>query len=431
MSVSSENPISADKTTGQFFEEGMFQYVCTQCSAAVITDKSTVMMFCAFCGSPTVVEERLVGARKPEGIIPFKVGRAEAIKAFFRWCKAGRFTPIGFMKESHVEKLTGIFVPVWLLDCDTDMDFAAKASTVSYITSGGRKSNQTTKTASIYKIVRKRKLRFEKIQLSGATRINDKLIEDVEPYDVSATEGFDMKYIAGFFAEKSDQTPEDLEEKLNMKIKKNHESIFNGSVEKYTSVTDVVDESVNHKPEVRHALLPIWTLNYKYLGRTNTFAMNGQTGKIAGEPPISIFKLLLLGLVFLPVFMVICGFFGKWIMGGLWGSPLFVMDVLYIAVSLIFTAILLFIVFRLKKRKTNDCLIAYVDPVSSEIIEEKDQFLYRTSSVTDTTKISELLDGENRIRGCGEFLSKGGHLSGGCGAYNESSEKVDSDGNRI
>jgi hypothetical protein len=403
---------------------------CEHCGATVISDKNTSATFCAFCGSPEIITERLIDTRKPDYIIPFKYGRDKAIEAFFKWCKAGRYTPFSFLKDSNIEKLTGIYVPVWLFDCDTEMDITADASTVSYITTGGRKNNQTTKTETFYMLVRKRKLRFEKIQLDGVTRIDHQLMEDIGAYDLSATEGFDKKYLAGVFAEKSDQSPEDLENKLNMKLKKFHECIFNSSAEKYALVTDVVDKSVLLNPEAHYTFLPVWMLNYKYLGKTYTFSMNGQTGKIAGKPPVSIGKMILFGLVLLSAVGLVGGFIGGWILGGFWRQPSLVLDVLSIAVSLAIIAISLFIVFRLRKRKILDSRTIIVDPVSSEIIEEKDIFLRRNKTVTDTTKVSEILDGENRIRGCGEFLTKSRHLSGGCSADDENRDKVDSDGNR-
>ena len=36
--------------------------------------------------------------------------------------------------------------------------------------------------------------------------------------------------------------------------------------------------------------MPVWTINYTYKGYTHQFFMNGQTGKIVGQPPLSAFK---------------------------------------------------------------------------------------------------------------------------------------------
>jgi hypothetical protein len=36
-----------------------------------------------------------------------------------------------------------------------------------------------------------------------------------------------------------------------------------------------------------YVLLPIWMVTYHYRGKDYIFAMNGQTGKVVGKPPIS------------------------------------------------------------------------------------------------------------------------------------------------
>lgn len=307
--------ISSPGTPDQFSEDDTLQYVCNSCGAAVITEKNTAATFCAFCGSPTIITERLLDARKPKYVIPFKYGRAKAVEAFFKWCKAGRFTPVDFVKDSNVEKLTGLYVPFWLFDCDSDMDIKADARTVSSVTSGSK----TTTTTTYYQLVRKKKLHWEDIPLDGASRIDDKLMEVVEPFDYREMLGFSMQYLAGFFADKYDQTPETLADKLENRRKKYFDAIFKESVSNFSGISNVIDHSVHHKPETQYTLLPVWMLNYKYLGKTYTFAMNGQTGKIAGEMPISIVKLIILGLAILPAAAVICRGIGGLILGGFLG----------------------------------------------------------------------------------------------------------------
>ena len=43
--------------------------------------------------------------------------------------------------------------------------------------------------------------------------------------------------------------------------------------------------------------MPIWLLTYQQRGKTYTYAMNGYTGKVYGELPVSRLKLALLGAV--------------------------------------------------------------------------------------------------------------------------------------
>jgi hypothetical protein len=49
--------------------------------------------------------------------------------------------------------------------------------------------------------------------------------------------------------------------------------------------TDYRDETF------KHILLPVWMAAYKYNGKTYRFVVNGQTGKVQGERPWSIWKI--------------------------------------------------------------------------------------------------------------------------------------------
>ena len=42
--------------------------------------------------------------------------------------------------------------------------------------------------------------------------------------------------------------------------------------------------------EWEYILLPVWFMTYIHNGKTYSFALNGQTGKIAGTPPFDALK---------------------------------------------------------------------------------------------------------------------------------------------
>lgn len=360
------------------------QSVCGDCGAAVITNRSNVMNFCVFCGSEKVIASGLVDFVKPDFIIPFKYGRDEAIAAFSKWCRAEGITPKNAVRDTTVKMLTKLYVPVWLFDCDIDMDFTANADIVSYIVTGERKSNFTTKTSSSYQLVRKRKLRFVNLIISGVTLIDDRLMEDIQPYEYSAKEDYSMKCLDDCFIVKCAQSPDIPERKLNDRLKEYCEFIFNSSVKRFTSVTDIADQSVYHKTAAHYVLLPLWILNYKHHSRTHTFVMNGNTGKTAGNTPRS--------------------------------AP---------------ATIRSFIFRRRRDNPAND-RIACINPALSEIIKEKDLLIHREKAVTDTTERSDFLDGENRFRGNGGFgrFYGGMQFMGGFSVGEDGHDKVDSDGNR-
>ena len=51
----------------------------------------------------------------------------------------------------------------------------------------------------------------------------------------------------------------------------------------------------------KHILLPIWISAYIYKVKVYRFMINGQTGEVDGESPVSIIKVMLLILVILAV----------------------------------------------------------------------------------------------------------------------------------
>jgi hypothetical protein len=54
----------------------------------------------------------------------------------------------------------------------------------------------------------------------------------------------------------------------------------------FTTVVPASKQLKIDQSKARYVLLPVWMLNTKYRGKTYTFAMNGQTGKMTGSLPI-------------------------------------------------------------------------------------------------------------------------------------------------
>ena len=84
------------------------KYVCSGCGAEILTDNDTTATFCSFCGRPAMLEDRLEGEKKPAYVIPFKLTRDVAEESYRSWAKRGLLTPGVFVRQSTIEKITGI-----------------------------------------------------------------------------------------------------------------------------------------------------------------------------------------------------------------------------------------------------------------------------------------------------------------------------------
>ena len=76
-------------------KEGLRTYHCPNCGAEIMTDENTAATFCSFCGSPTLIEERLSGVLRPKYLIPFQIDREKAKEMFRKWTRRGSLYAAG------------------------------------------------------------------------------------------------------------------------------------------------------------------------------------------------------------------------------------------------------------------------------------------------------------------------------------------------
>ena len=292
------------------------QFICNSCGAQVVTDKNTSATFCAFCGSPAIISQRMSDEFSPDFILPFKYGKDEAIKKFFQWCKGGRWTPYDFVSAKNIEKLTGLYVPFWLYDVDSDIDIIGEGVEEHSKSSG----STTTVTTTYYKVRRHKLLSWSRIPLDGAKRIDDRLMESIEPFDFKKLKKFDPAFMQGFFAERYDLTGDDLKGRLLPRLKEYITEELKPTFRKYNKgMTVKRDNSVIYEPKMYYALLPVWFLHYNYNGKEYNFCMNGQTGEIAGVAPVSRLKRVVLFFIILAIAAAITRFVVGLLMGGFVG----------------------------------------------------------------------------------------------------------------
>ena len=87
-------------------------------------------------------------------------------------------------------------------------------------------------------------------------------------------------------ADKYDVDAEASIERANRRIKNSTEAAFRSTVIGYTTVTAMDSNIRLQNGRARYALYPVWILNTDWNGQKFTFAINGQTGKIAGDLPM-------------------------------------------------------------------------------------------------------------------------------------------------
>ena len=263
--------------------DGMRSYSCPSCGAELICEESTAATSCPYCGNPTVVPGQFSGELRPDFILPFKLSKEDAVKALKAHYKGKFFLPKRFIEENHVQEIRGIYVPFWLFDGQAEGD-AHYAATRSHIYRQG--DYEVTETEH-YDIYRAGTVTFEKIPVDASSKMPDDHMDSIEPYDYQELKPFSTAYLPGFLADKFDVTVEQSHQRADQRCSGTLSSALRGTIEHYDTCI-LTGGNVNLKRgKVHYALMPVWMLNTKWKGKDFLFAMNGQTGKLVGDLPVS------------------------------------------------------------------------------------------------------------------------------------------------
>jgi len=263
-------------------DDGMRRYVCQSCGGEILGDESTAATACPFCGNPVVMMEQFAGDLKPDCVIPFKLDKKAAMAALKKHYQGKKLLPKAFKDENHLKEIRGLYVPVWLFDAEADADMRFKATQVRMWSDSKYDYTQTNHFA----LSRSGQMEFVCIPVDGSSKMDDAMMESIEPYDFSQAVDFQTAYLAGYLADRYDVDAEASIPRANERVKRSAEDAIAATVSGYTTVVPDYSSIRLHKGQTRYALYPVWLLNTKWKDKTYTFAMNGQTGKFVGDLPM-------------------------------------------------------------------------------------------------------------------------------------------------
>ena len=296
-----EPELTEQQMTDEEFTGQSALYSCPNCGANVICDSLTASTRCHFCHTPVILSGRLSGEFKPDVIIPFQTTREQAEENFKKFTSGKFLLPNGFKTEAQLRNISALYVPYWLKSGQTEAHLTATGLTVRSWTTG----NTTYTHTKVYNVERDCDMVFVRVPYDGSKRIDDSLMESIEPFDYSGIKPFNMSYLSGCAAEKYDVTKEEAAPRLDERIGKAAEEEIRRLAAVYTRLQDVHCNVSYKNQQYIYAMLPVWFLNYTYNGKDYEFAMNGQTGAMFGELPVSPVKKFFFGAgLFLGIFII-------------------------------------------------------------------------------------------------------------------------------
>ena len=179
--------------------------------------------------------------------------------------------------------MQGIYIPFWLYNCTVDgpAEFAGTRTRMF------RQGDYNVTETAHYRIVRDAHMAFQNIPCDASTKMANDLMDSVEPYDFSELREFNGAYLTGYLAERFDSTPDKELERASGRLMKSATDVINSTVSGYENVYFTSNGMRITSADVKYALLPVYLFSCKYEGVDYRYAMNGQTGKIVGDLPVS------------------------------------------------------------------------------------------------------------------------------------------------
>lgn len=257
-------------------------FICPACGGQLVTDENTAATFCPFCDNPAILPVRLTGGLKPDAVIPFRTGKEDAQNAFRALCKGKPLLPKDFVSTHTIDKITGIYVPYWLYSCEGSQESKYKATRVRRWSD----SQYVYTRTDHYLLHRGANASFIKIPQDGSSKMDNAILESIEPYDYRDMTDFDTAYLSGYFADKYDVEASVGEPRIRERVGATMDQLIAPSLIGYSSAIPYGKQLNIRNSKAKYVLFPVWFLHTKYQNKDYTFAMNGQTGKMTGTFPI-------------------------------------------------------------------------------------------------------------------------------------------------
>ncbi len=99
----------------------------------------------------------------------------------------------GFHKSDHIDEVKGIYVPFWLFDADANAQIRYRGAKVRNWSDSQYNFTETT----YYSVIRGGGIGFERVPVDGSSKIDDILMESIEPYHFADAVDFQTAYGGG------------------------------------------------------------------------------------------------------------------------------------------------------------------------------------------------------------------------------------------
>jgi DNA-directed RNA polymerase subunit RPC12/RpoP len=289
-------------------------YSCGQCGASLAFEGVRTQT-CPYCASPNFVERPPSPDQPDPAFVVTFIGDAEvARRRLDAWIGNRSMFADSALKHAKVEDLRGVYLPAYLYSAVARTDYTAQigehyTETETYTTTENGKTVTKTRTVTRteYRPLAGRHIGYvTDVIVSASSGLSNAELQRVEPFDLKQLRRFSPALVTGWIQEEysrsSDACYRSSRDEASDEVGARLRRFMPGD-----SYSDLAWRTSVEWESLDPILVPVWVLALRYRGDKPPLrvVINGQTGKVSGEVPLSWWKIALALILVLGAFAAV------------------------------------------------------------------------------------------------------------------------------
>jgi len=220
--------------------------------------------------TPLVADEVPSDTFRPDGIIPFAIDESDARERAVRWIRRSWLPPSGLGHVSRSDAVKGLYLPFWAFD----------AHAIGYW-SGGSVTRGITE------------MDFGNLLVCADRGADSNGMPALEPPLAKAVRAYDPRLVAGRPISNAQRGQDEATLLAHTRMERELAATTRRSRPPKERDKVLLSRVEYARENYKRLLLPIWLIDYRYLGRSYRITIDGSSGNVTGDVPTSVAKVVL------------------------------------------------------------------------------------------------------------------------------------------
>jgi len=267
-------------------------YTCSSCGATTSFDPGTRTLRCPFCGTEMAVRATAaaVDITVDQFVLPFKLQQEASAEQIRTWLGKSFWAPGDLKSRAALDLGQGVYVPFWRFDADASSQWEGEVSQTHTrqvrktrtVAGGKTESYMDTETYKTWHPRSGSHQGSHRAWIPASTGLTQAEGDELMPFPEEAMMTYSPDLLVGFAAEDPGIDEDGAWVMGEERIRQMERDACAREVERLTRADITLS---NRRSAVCY--LPVWIYGYAYQNQQYRVLVNGHTGEVVGDRPMS------------------------------------------------------------------------------------------------------------------------------------------------